>query len=108
MAIELSEQALGEIQRILKSQRKETWGVRVGVKGGGCSGLEYTMDFCEQPADHDKVNEIEGVKVFVDPKSYLYLNGMILDFSTALMGGGFKFMNPNAAQTCSCGQSFGV
>ena len=95
-----------EVKRMLANNDREDWGVRVGVKGGGCSGLEYTMVFHENPEEGDKEFEVNGVKVFVDKKSLLYLNGLILDFSTDLMGGGFKFVNPNAKQTCSCGQSF--
>jgi iron-sulfur cluster assembly protein len=78
----------------------------VGVKGGGCSGLSYSMQFEEKPKEHDKVFEIEGLQVFCDPKSYLYLNGLTLDYTTDLIGGGFKFVNPNATRTCSCGSSF--
>lgn len=106
MSIEVSPTAVQEIHRLLKKEHKEGWGLRVGVKGGGCSGLSYTMTIEETPGEHDRVNEVNGVKVFVDPKSYLYLNGMLLDFSTELMGGGFKFVNPNATRTCSCGSSF--
>lgn len=106
MAIEVSTPAAGEIRRILKAEGKEDWGLRVGVKGGGCSGLSYTMVFEAEPGEHDRVTEIDGVRVFVDPKSYLYLNGMLLDFTHELIGGGFKFVNPNATKTCSCGTSF--
>ncbi len=106
MAITLSTTAVQEIQRLLKNEHKEGWGLRVGVKGGGCSGLSYTMQFEEKPGDHDRLQENEGVKVFVDPKSYLYLNGMMLDFTHELIGGGFKFTNPNATRTCACGTSF--
>lgn len=91
---------------MLSAQERDGWGLRVGVKGGGCSGLSYTMQFEEKPGDHDKVQDSEGVRIFVDPKSYLYLNGLTLDYSTDLIGGGFKFVNPNATRTCSCGTSF--
>lgn len=104
--IEVTAIAIKEAKRILDSQDKQDWGIRLGVKGGGCSGLEYIMNIEEKPKDNDKINEIDGVKVFTDPKSYLYLNGLELDFSNDLMGGGFRFNNPNATQTCSCGQSF--
>jgi iron-sulfur cluster assembly protein len=106
MAIEVSPTAMDEVKRLMKSQNKEGWGLRLGVKGGGCSGLSYNMEFAADPSDHDRINEIDGLRVFVDPKSYLYLNGMRLDYSTELIGGGFKFINPNAQKTCSCGTSF--
>ena len=106
MGINLTPVAADEVRRVLDKQGKSDWGIRLGVKGGGCSGLSYTMDLAEKPAEKDRVSEIEGIKIFVDPKSYLYLNGLTLAYSTALMGGGFQFNNPNATQTCSCGESF--
>jgi iron-sulfur cluster assembly protein len=82
--------------------------LRVGVRGGGCSGMSYTMDF-EDPQniqETDEVFEYEGFQVVSDPKSLLYIYGLMLDYSDALIGGGFKFTNPNATQTCGCGTSF--
>lgn len=82
--------------------------LRVGVKGGGCSGMSYAMDF-EDPnnlLEDDQVFDYEGFKVVSDPKSMLYLYGLVLDYSNALIGGGFQFTNPNATQTCGCGTSF--
>jgi iron-sulfur cluster assembly protein len=85
--------------------------LRVGVRGGGCSGMSYTMDF-ENPNNiqpSDQVFEYEqGFKVVSDPKSLLYIYGLVLDYSDALIGGGFQFTNPNASQTCGCGTSFAV
>lgn len=104
--IQITPAAAVEMRRLLKSQDHDNWGLRVGVKGGGCSGLSYEMNFDEAADDHDRVFEVEGVKIYCDPKSYLYLNGMTLDYSNDLIGGGFKFVNPNASRTCSCGQSF--
>lgn len=106
MAIELTEVAAEEVKRLLQTENKPEWGVRLGVKAGGCSGLSYSMDLAEGPGEKDKVNESYGVKVFIDPKSYLYLNGMELDYSREMIGGGFQFRNPNATRTCSCGTSF--
>lgn len=106
MAIVITETAIKQVQQVLKSQDREGWGVRVGVKGGGCSGLSYVMDLEQGPTETDKVFDHDGFKIFCDPKSYFYLNGMVLDFSTELMGGGFKFTNPNATKTCGCGSSF--
>lgn len=106
MPIEVTLTALDQIRCLVEQDRKKGWGLRMGVKGGGCSGLSYTMQFEEKPGEHDKVQVIQDIPIFIDPKSYLYLNGMTLDFSTDLIGGGFNFVNPNATQTCSCGQSF--
>jgi len=104
--IQITPAASGEMRRLLTAQGHKGWGLRVGVKGGGCSGLSYTMDFEEKPHEHDKVFEGDGVAIFCDPKSYLYLNGLTLDYTNELLGGGFKFVNPNATRTCSCGSSF--
>ena len=104
--IEITDAAANEIKRLLVQEEKEDWGLRVGVVGGGCSGLSYTLAFDEKPDDKDTVFEVNGVTVFVDPKSYLFLNGMQLDYSTELLTGGFKFHNPNAVRSCSCGTSF--
>src|SRR5688572_2502061 len=104
--INITPAAVEEMKRLLVNQGRQDWGLRVGVKGGGCSGLSYSMDFEDKPKDHDRIFESEGVKIFCDPKSYLYLNGLTLDFTNELIGGGFKFSNPNATRTCSCGTSF--
>jgi iron-sulfur cluster assembly protein len=94
----------------LKGDNKipESHALRVGVKGGGCSGLSYVLAFDEQPRENDKIMEIHGIKVFIDPKSLFYLSGTVLDFSDGLNGKGFVFNNPQAAKTCGCGSSFGV
>ena len=104
--IHVTPSAVVEMRRLLSKQSKEDWGIRVGVKGGGCSGLPYTMDVVPEPSEHDRVFDVEGIRVFCDPKSYLYLNGLTLDYSDQLIGGGFQFNNPNATRTCSCGTSF--
>ena len=80
--------------------------MRVGVKSGGCSGLSYSLTFEQKNAESDKVFEEKGIRLFIDPKSYLYVNGMTQDYSEQLIGGGFSFVNPNASSSCSCGQSF--
>ena len=82
--------------------------VRVGVKSGGCSGLSYELKFDKEIGETDKVFEVEGVKIVVDKKSFLYLVGTTLDFSGGLNGKGFVFVNPNADRTCGCGESFSI
>ena len=105
--INLTPVAVKEVKRLLTEQARPDAGLRMGVKGGGCSGLSYAINFDAQHAG-DNVFEFEGVRVFVDPKSLLYLEGMTLDFSNDLQGRGFKFVNPNASKTCGCGESFTV
>ncbi|BAU10163.1 iron-sulfur cluster assembly accessory protein [Leptolyngbya sp. NIES-3755] len=105
--IQMSESALKHVLMLREQQGKDLC-LRVGVRGGGCSGMSYTMDF-EDPTNirpDDHVYDYEGFKVVSDPKSLLYLYGLMLDYSTALIGGGFQFTNPNANQTCGCGKSF--
>lgn len=82
--------------------------IRVSVKGGGCSGLMYDLEFDNAHQDGDQIFEDKGIKVFVDKKSLLYLLGTTLDFSDGLNGKGFQFVNPNASRTCGCGESFSV
>jgi iron-sulfur cluster assembly protein len=81
-------------------------GMRIGVMGGGCSGLSYSIKFDTQPRERDRIYEFDGVRVFVDPKSFLYLHGMTLDYEETLMRQGFNFINPNSTHSCGCGSSF--
>ena len=107
-AILLSETAAKEIKKIIVDQglpEAETH-LRVGVKGGGCSGLSYNLTFETQARTGDKVFARDDVKLFCDLKSYIYLNGTVLDYDSGLMGKGFVFMNPNAKKSCGCGSSF--
>jgi iron-sulfur cluster assembly protein len=107
--ISISERAIGEVRRIITEQNLPTETVlRVGVKGGGCSGFSYSLGFDDTIQETDQEFEREGVKVVCDPKSFLYLNGTEVDFEESLMGRGFKFGNPNASKTCGCGESFSV
>jgi iron-sulfur cluster assembly protein len=107
--ISITERAAQEVRRIVSEQNlpKETV-LRVGVKGGGCSGFSYTLGFDDNITPTDQIAELGGVKVVSDPKSFLYLNGTQIDFEDNLMGRGFKFGNPNASKTCGCGESFTV
>jgi iron-sulfur cluster assembly protein len=95
-------------QLMQEAQLDETYFVRVAVKGGGCSGLTYNLDFDNESKDGDQVFDSNGLKVVCDLKSYLYLAGTELDFSDGLNGKGFNFINPNATRSCGCGESFAV
>lgn len=107
--IKITSRAIAEVRNIMAENNvPESYGLRVGVKGGGCSGLTYTLGFDAEPREGDQIIEQEGVKLFVDGKSLFYLSGTELDFSSGLNGKGFVFNNPNAAKTCGCGESFGV
>ncbi len=86
----------------------EEGGLRLGVKGGGCSGLSYAIAFDARPRERDRIFTFDGVRVFVDPKSFVYLNGMTLDYEETLMRQGFNFINPNSTRSCGCGTSFSV
>ncbi len=107
--IMMSDAAISQVVALGKQQGKELC-LRVGIRQGGCSGMSYLMDFQEpsQIREDDEVFNYDGFKLVCDPKSMLYLYGLVLDYSTALIGGGFQFTNPNANQTCGCGKSFGV
>ena len=107
--IGITERARDEVKRILEEQNlPDGTALRVGVKGGGCSGFSYTLGFDDHVAETDQITEAEDVRIVCDPKSFLYLNGTQLDFEDNLMGRGFKFSNPNAAKSCGCGESFSV
>ncbi len=110
MAIELTEKAAREVKKIFSEQGldKQNTYLRVGIKGGGCSGFTYTLDIANKKDEFDEEFESNGVKLICDMKSYLYLNGTVIDFNDDLLNRGFVFNNPNAKQTCSCGASFGV
>jgi iron-sulfur cluster assembly protein len=106
--IRLSEQAAQKIRELLAKEgvSPEKGGLRVGIQGGGCSGLSYAMRLDTQARDRDKVFEEFGARIFVDPKSFLYLNGTTLEYEDTLMRQGFVFQNPNATRNCGCGSSF--
>ena len=107
--INVTERAAQEIKKIMNENSiPESYGLRVGVKGGGCSGLTYTMGFDKEAFEGDTLIEQNDIKLFVDGKSLFYLSGTELDFNGGLNGKGFVFNNPNASKTCGCGNSFGV
>ena len=107
MTIDLTPEAIAEVKQMIERQKKQGFGLRLGVKGGGCSGLSYFMDF-DQKKEKDTEFDFEGLKVYVDPKSFLYMKGTTLDYADSLQEKGFRFINPNANKTCGCGESFSV
>lgn len=108
MAIEITDRAVDEIKRLMDQEGVDAGGLRVGIKGGGCSGLSYNLGFDSEARRGDKVFERDDVRLFCDLKSYIYLNNTVLDFDSGLMGKGFQFLNPSAKNTCGCGESFSV
>ena len=104
----LSDSAVKRLRVLLEQRQTPEAGLRLAVKGGGCSGLQYAMEWAEKARERDKVFERDGVRVFVDPKSYLYLMGTELVFEETLMGSGFKLQNPNVKGACGCGESFTI
>ncbi len=107
--ISITDKAKNKIVEIRNQEGKtENHHIRVSVKGGGCSGLMYDLDFDDATLPNDRIFEDKGVKIMVDKKSLLYLAGTTLDFSDGLNGKGFQFINPNATRTCGCGESFAV
>src|SRR5512133_1176671 len=104
--IVLTPKAVEMVKSAMEQEGLKEHGIRVGVVGGGCSGFQYSMDFEKAPNEGDMAFEQDGIKVFVDPMSSMYLQGVTIDFVQGLQGAGFKFNNPNAKQTCGCGQSF--
>jgi iron-sulfur cluster assembly protein len=106
--IMVSDAALKHVLQLREKQGGQDLCLRVGVRQGGCSGMSYMMDFedISNIREDDEVFDYDGFQVVCDPKSMLYLYGLMLDYSDALIGGGFQFTNPNAEQTCGCGKSF--
>lgn len=108
MGIQLSETAAREIKTIIQQQELDAGKIRlrVGVKGGGCSGFSYVLDLTENERDTDEITEQHGVRIVCDPKSLIYLDNTTIDFKDEIMGRGFVFNNPNATSSCGCGSSF--
>jgi iron-sulfur cluster assembly accessory protein len=104
--VKVTEQAAGKLSQLLQRQGRPHGALRVAVIGGGCSGLQYTMDRVDGPVNRDILVESNAVRVVVDPKSALFVSGSLLDYSDDLQKGGFKVTNPNAVAHCSCGESF--
>ncbi len=108
LSISISESAAEHVRHFAEVEGKRHCGLRVGVKGGGCSGLTYELEVVDGPRENDKTIDDKGVQLYIDKKSYVYLAGTILDYSGGLNGKGFVFNNPNAKTTCGCGTSFSV
>ena len=107
-ALQVTPKAVARIKIAMAKEgvSAEEGGLRLGVLGGGCSGLSYSIKFDTRPRERDRIYEFDGVRVFVDPKSFLYLHGMTLDYEETLMRQGFNFINPNSSRSCGCGSSF--
>jgi iron-sulfur cluster assembly protein len=107
MGVSVTERAAARINELIRTENRDGQGLRVKVVGGGCSGLQYKVDF-DTPKGTDKVFEKDGAKVLIDMKSLLYLSGTELDYKDELMQSGFVFQNPNVKKSCGCGASFTV
>jgi iron-sulfur cluster assembly protein len=107
-SIQVTEKALAKVRGAMAKEgiSADQGGLRLGVQGGGCSGLSYNIRFDTQPRERDRIFQYGDVRVFVDPKSFIYLHGMILDYQETLMQQGFVFVNPQATKSCGCGTSF--
>ena len=106
--IEITEKAASKVTQFAVDKGMDKFGLKVAVKGGGCSGLTYVLEIVDGPESDDKVIEYHGVEVYVPKKAFVFLAGTVLDFSDGLNGKGFEFTNPNAKSTCGCGTSFSV
>jgi iron-sulfur cluster assembly accessory protein len=104
--IQLSERAVSKVKELLTTESKAGYGLRVAVQGGGCSGFQYGLTFDNEEKPNDNVLDIDGLKVYVDAMSGMYLDGVKIDYIESLEGSGFKIENPNASGSCGCGQSF--
>ena len=108
LPVNLTDNAVSKVKEIMAQQDPVPAGLRIGVVGGGCSGFSYNMSFENAPGMMDKIFTFDGLKVFVDATSAMYLNGCVVDYVETLEAAGFKFENPNVKSTCGCGSSFSV
>ena len=104
-AITMTPAAVGEIKRLMSESGGKVVGLKVGVKKGGCAGMEYTMEYAEQIGEHDEVVEQDGARVLIAPMAAMFLLGTEIDYATGLLESGFKFKNPNVSEACGCGES---
>ena len=108
LGIEITQAAVDAVAQQIAKRNVPGTALRVGIRGGGCSGFSYVIEFADETTPRDQVFEFDGLKVVVDPKSLVFLNGSTLDYETRLMSHGFKFINPNESAGCGCGESFSV
>ena len=106
--IHVTDKAVGKVREFARKQQKNNFGLKVAVKGGGCSGLLYVLEIVDGPEQDDKIINHNDLEIYVPKKAFVFLAGSMLDFSDGLNGKGFQFSNPNAKQSCGCGNSFGV
>ncbi len=106
--LQLTDQAVAKVKQLLAAENKEGYGLRVAVQGGGCSGFQYGLTWENEQHDNDTLLEFDGLKVYVDAMSALYVEDVKIDYVDGLQGSGFKIENPNATGTCGCGSSFSV
>ena len=106
--VELTQQAVSKVKELLAAEQKEGFGLRVAIQGGGCSGFTYGLTFENTQRPTDEVVEVEGLKVYIDAMSQMYLQGVKIDYLETLQGAGFKIDNPNSSGSCGCGSSFSV
>jgi iron-sulfur cluster assembly protein len=106
--IQLTQKAIEMAKKAIERRAQPTFGLRLGVRGGGCSGVSYAIEFADKARGRDHVFDFQGVNIVVDPKSLIYLRGSVLDYEVKLMQHGFKFRNPNEKSGCGCGESFTV
>jgi iron-sulfur cluster assembly accessory protein len=106
--IEITPQAVTKVKALLASENKDGFGLRVAIQGGGCSGFQYGLTFDNEQRPNDQVLEFDGLKIFVDAMSGMYLQGARIDYLETLQGSGFKIENPNSSGSCGCGHSFSV
>ncbi len=106
--MQLTPQAVAKVKQILSTEKKEGYGLRVAIQGGGCSGFQYGLTFDNEQQPTDQVLEFDGLKVYVDAMSQMYLQGVKIDYLETLQGAGFKIENPNSSGSCGCGHSFSV
>ena len=104
-AITLTEAAAARVREIMENSDRDFAGVRIGVKNGGCAGMEYTMEYAEARGPHDEIVEDKGVKIYVDPTAVLFLLGTVMDYEVTTLSSGFTFSNPNQVSACGCGES---
>lgn len=106
--VTVTETALIRMQDNIQKRGKPTLGIRIEVRGKGCSGMSYTMEFCDQAEQGDEIVELDGMNIYIDPKSILFLIGLEIDYKEEMFKSGFSFNNPNSKGSCGCGESFHV